>query len=169
MVPTLREAANLRPLAERIAGALAGSGIAWELLLVDDDSDDGSTVVARELSKRLPVRMEVRRGARPDLSRAVLEGIAHGRLDRIVVMDADLSHPPERIPHLLAGLGPDCDMVVGSRSVPGGSDAEWGWGPGTRAPPPCSRRRCLFRSDGGVRPPRPAAACGPAAHRLPRS
>ena len=128
VVPTLREAANLRPLAERIAGALTGSGIAWELLLVDDDSDDGSTVVARELSKRLPVRMEVRLGARPDLSRAVLEGIAHGRFDRIVVMDADLSHPPERIPDLLAGLGADCDMVVGSRYVPGGStDAEWGW------------------------------------------
>ena len=68
VVPTLREAANLRPLAERIAGALAGTGIAWELLLVDDDSGDGSTVVAAELAKQLPVRMEVRRGVPPDLS-----------------------------------------------------------------------------------------------------
>ena len=127
VAPTLREAANLRPFAERVAGALAGSGFAWELLLVDDDSGDGSAAIAAELGRRLPVRMEVRRGAAPDLSRAVLDGIAKSRFDRIVVMDADLSHPPERIPDLLAGLVGDCDMVVGSRYVPGASTAgDWG-------------------------------------------
>ncbi len=127
VVPTLREAANLRPLAEGVANALAETGIAWELLLVDDDSDDGSTAVAAELSRRLPVRMEVRRGAQPDLSHAVLKGIALSRFDRIVVMDADLSHPPERIPDVLAALDADCDMVVGSRYVAGTSTArEWG-------------------------------------------
>ena len=127
MAPTLREAANLTPLAERIAGALAGRGMAWELLLVDDDSRDGSEAVAAGLAARLPVRMHVRRGAPPDLSRAVLDGIARCRYDRIVVIDADLSHPPERIPDLLAGLDGDCDMVVGSRYVPGAStDEEWG-------------------------------------------
>ena len=114
-VPTLREVANLRPLAWRVAGALADSGIAWELLLVDDDSRAGSEAVAAELGKRLPVRMAVRRRVRADLSHAVLDGIALGRYDRIVVMDADLSHPPERIPDLLAGLDAGCDMVVGSR------------------------------------------------------
>ena len=128
VVPTLREAANLRPLAARIAGALAGTGIAWELLLVDDDSDDGSTVVAAELAKQLPVRMEVRRGVPPDLSRAVLEGMARSRFDRIVVMDADLSHPPESIPDLLEELDADCDMVVGSRYLGGASTPDdWGW------------------------------------------
>ena len=127
MAPTLREAANLTSLAERIAGALAGRGMAWELLLVDDDSRDGSEAVAAGLAARLPVRMHVRRGAPPDLSRAVLDGIARCRYDRIVVIDADLSHPPERIPDLLAGLDGDCDMVVGSRYVPGAStDQEWG-------------------------------------------
>ena len=127
VVPTLREAANLRLLAERISGALAGSGIEWELLLVDDESDDGSADVVAELSKGLPVRMEVRRGASPDLSRAVLDGIARSRFDRIVVMDADLSHPPERIPDLLAALDANCDLVVGSRYVAGASTArEWG-------------------------------------------
>lgn len=65
MVPTLREVANLSRLAERIAGALAGKGIAWELLLVDDDSGDGSTAVVAELAERLPVRMEARRASRP--------------------------------------------------------------------------------------------------------
>ena len=128
VVPTLREAANLAPLAERIAGALAGRGVAWELLLVDDDSRDGSEAAAAGLAGRLPVRMVVRRGVPPDLSRAVLDGIAHSRYDRIVVMDADLSHPPERIPDLLARLdGGDCDLVVGSRYVAGASTAR-GWG-----------------------------------------
>ena len=127
VVPTLREAENLRPLAECIAGVLADRGVAWELLLVDDDSDDGSADVVAELALRLPVRLEVRRGVRPDLSRAVLQGIAHARYDRIVVMDADLSHPPERIPDLLAELDAGHDMVVGSRYVRGASTAgEWG-------------------------------------------
>ena len=127
VVPTLREAANLRPLAERIANALAETGIEWELLLVDDDSNDGSTAVAADLSRRLPVRMEVRRSPSPDLSRAVLEGIELSRFDRIVVMDADLSHPPERIPDLLEALDADRDLVLGSRYLAGASTArEWG-------------------------------------------
>ena len=127
MVPTLREAPNLDPLTERVAGALAGRGLAWELLLVDDDSDDETLDIAGRLARRLPLRIEVRRGKRPDLSQAVLQGIAHARYDRVVVMDADLSHPPERIPDLLARLDSDCDMVVGSRYVAGASTAgDWG-------------------------------------------
>ena len=128
VVPTLREAANLEPLAERVAGALAGRGPAWEMLFVDDDSRDGSEAVAAGLAARLPVQMVVRRGGRPDLSRAVLDGIARSRHDRVVVMDADLSHPPERIPDLLAALdGGHCDMAVGSRYVAGASTAgDWG-------------------------------------------
>ena len=127
VVPTLREAANLEPLAERIAWVLADSGVEWELLFVDDDSGDGSVAVAAVLAERLPVRLEVRRGVPPDLSRAVLEGIARSRFDRIVVMDADLSHPAERILDLLAALDGDCDMVVGSRYVTGASTAgDWG-------------------------------------------
>ena len=127
VVPTLREAPNLEPLAERVAGALVGRGLAWEMLLVDDDSDDDTLDVAGRLARRLPLRIEVRRGNRPDLSQAVLQGIAHARYDRVVVMDADLSHPPERIPDLLAGLAAGCDMVVGTRYAAGASTAgDWG-------------------------------------------
>ena len=127
VVPTLREAANLRPLAERVAAVMDGFGLTWELLFVDDDSGDGSEAVAAGLAERLPVRMRVRRGARPDLSLAVLDGIAHCLFDRIVVMDADLSHPPERIPHLLKWLDLGCEIVVGSRYAAGASTADdWG-------------------------------------------
>ena len=129
VVPTLREAANIPTLAGRIHAALSGSGMEWELLLVDDDSNDGSEAIVAELARRLPVRMEVRRNAPRDLSLAVLHGLRFARFDRVVVMDADLSHPPERIGDLLTALDGGCDMAVGSRYTPGGHiDRTWGWG-----------------------------------------
>ena len=126
VVPTFREAENLPGLAGRIEAALSGSGIEWELLLVDDDSGDGIVTVAENLARRLPVRLDVRRDPPRDLSRSVLRGIESSRFDRIVVMDADLSHPPERIPDLIQALDGACDMAVGSRYAPGGQ-IERGW------------------------------------------
>ncbi|MDE0220830.1 MAG: glycosyltransferase family 2 protein [Spirochaetaceae bacterium] len=129
VVPTLREAANIPTLVDRVRGALSRTGVRWELLLVDDDSNDGSETIVAELGRRLPVRMEVRRDAPRDLAAAVLHGIRLARFDRVVVMDADLSHPPERIEALLATLDGGCDMVIGSRYAPGGRvDRTWGWG-----------------------------------------
>ena len=127
VVPTFREADNLPVLARRIDAALSGSGVEWELILVDDDSGDGSEEVAEKLAQHLPVRMEVRREPPRDLSLSVLHGIRIGRFDRIVVMDADLSHPPERIPDLIRVLDGECDMAVGSRYVSGGR-IDQGWG-----------------------------------------
>ena len=127
VVPTYREAENVGPLARGLAAALAGR--AWELVLVDDDSGDGIDAVVGALARTLPVRLVVRAGAPRDLSAAVLEGIAAARHDRVVVMDADLSHPPERVPALLARLGGEVDMVVGSRRVAGGRvEGRWGLG-----------------------------------------
>ena len=127
VVPTFREAANIPGLAERIHAALAESGREWELLFIDDDSDDGSETVVENVARRLPVRMITRRDTPRDLSLAVLEGIRLSRFDRIVVMDAALSHPPERILDLLAALDTGCDMAVGSRYMPSGSvDRTWG-------------------------------------------
>ena len=126
IVPTFREAANLPRLAERVQAALSDSGIAWELLLIDDNSEDGSEAVAAELARRLPVRLVTRRQPPRDLSLSVVEGIRLCRFDRLVVMDADLSHPPERIADLLAALDADCDMVLGSRYAAGGLiDPTW--------------------------------------------
>ena len=126
IVPTFREAANIPRLAERIDAALSKTRITWELLLVDDNSNDGSEAVVAELAHRLPVRMVTRRQPPRDLSLSVIEGIRRCRFDRLVVMDADLSHPPERIADLLAALDSQCDMVVGSRYVRGGHiDKTW--------------------------------------------
>lgn len=130
VVPTWREAANLAALAERVSGALEGRPGPWELLLVDDDSGDGSAEIAADLARRLPVRFLVRRDGPRDLSLAVLEGLRRARHDRLVVMDADLSHPPESIPDLLTELDRGAfDLVVGSRYTPGSAiDPAWSRG-----------------------------------------
>ena len=128
VVPTLREAANLPALVGRVHAALSETSLEWELLLVDDDSRDGSEAIVAALARRLPVRLQTRRGVRRDLSLSVLLGLRLARFDTVVVMDADLSHPPERVVDLLAALDADCDLVVGSRYAPGGGvDRAWGW------------------------------------------
>ena len=120
VTPTYREADNIRPLAERIRATMEAAGVDWELILADDDSSDGSEEVALELGRSLPVRLHVRRARPRDLSQSVLDGIRLARFDRLVVMDADLSHPPEQIPELLAALDGDAGMALGSRYAPGG-------------------------------------------------
>ena len=126
VVPTYREAANLPALAGRVASVMAATGAPWELVLVDDDSADGTEAIVAELAGSLPVRLHVRRDVPRDLSLAVLDGFRVARYDRLVVVDADLSHPPEQIPALLAVLGQGT-IAIGSRYAPGGRlDESWG-------------------------------------------
>lgn len=126
VVPTYREAENLRPLVEAIHGALAPAGIEYEVLIVDDDSRDGSEELCAELAATHPVRILVRREGR-DLSAAVLCGIRAARGEVAVVMDADLSHPPSAIPTIVERLllG-EADFAMGARYVPGAT-VHGGW------------------------------------------
>jgi dolichol-phosphate mannosyltransferase len=128
IVPALNEAANLAPLAEQIDAALAGR--AYEVIIVDDNSRDDTPAVCEQLAKRFPLRLIVRTEPKDGLSGAVLRGIAESRGQYLVVMDADLQHPPGKLPELLAPLERgEADFVVGSRYAPGGSTAEkWGMG-----------------------------------------
>ena len=120
VVPTFREAPNIRPLVKRIETAMSVAGLQWELILVDDNSDDGIEVIVADLAATLPIRIAIRRDDQRDLSKSVLLGFRLARLDQLVVLDADLSHPPERIVDLLRALDEDCDMVIGSRYAAGG-------------------------------------------------
>jgi dolichol-phosphate mannosyltransferase len=126
IVPALNEGPNLAPLAEQIAAVM--NGRSYELLIVDDNSRDNTRDVAAELSQKYPLRLIVREHPRNGLSGAVLDGIAQARGDYLLVMDADLQHPPQKIPELLAPLERgEADFVVGSRYVSGGSTGErWG-------------------------------------------
>jgi dolichol-phosphate mannosyltransferase len=126
IIPTLNEAENLPVLVPRIAQALAGR--AYEIFIVDDNSRDATQAVCAELARPYPLTLIVRKQPADGLSGAVLEGMKRATGDVLVVMDADLQHPPEKLPELIAPLEADqADFVVGSRYVPGGSTAgQWG-------------------------------------------
>ncbi|MCH8966096.1 MAG: polyprenol monophosphomannose synthase [Planctomycetes bacterium] len=120
IVPTFREAPNIEPLVQRVFAAVSQAGIEAELIIVDDDSQDGTEGIVEALGAHHPVRLIVRRGQR-GLAGAVLAGLNAAKYDRFVVLDADLQHPPELIPTLLARLDQDsCDFVIGSRYAGGG-------------------------------------------------
>jgi glycosyltransferase involved in cell wall biosynthesis len=125
VVPTYREVENLPALIERLAQLQKEYKLGVELLIMDDDSQDGSKELIAKLA--LPwVRLVVRKTNR-GLSAAVLDGLRMATGATIVVMDADLSHPPEKIPEMLAALDRGAEFVIGSRYVAGGATGEdWG-------------------------------------------
>lgn len=127
VVPTFREAPNIEPLSSAIDEVFARDDADYELIVVDDDSRDGTAEVCRRLETERPIRLITRRGER-GLSTAVLRGFQAARGDILVVMDADLSHPVETIPSMVAQLETRrADFVIGSRYVVGGSmHANWG-------------------------------------------
>jgi dolichol-phosphate mannosyltransferase len=126
IVPTYKEAENLPLLIPQVAAALGNRGWTWELIVVDDNSPDQTRHVLDQLSARFPqVRYLIRTTDR-GLSSAVLAGLQLAHHDLIVVMDADLSHPPDSLPVLLEKLIHDeADFVIGSRYVPGGRTEDW--------------------------------------------
>lgn len=126
VVPALNEAANLPLLAQRIADALPETR--YEVIIIDDGSTDGTPEVCELLSKAYPLELYVRPAPYAGLSGAVLEGFARARGHILVVMDADLQHPPERLPALLSALKDnDVEVALGSRYTSGGSTASrWG-------------------------------------------
>jgi dolichol-phosphate mannosyltransferase len=125
IVPTFQEAGNIPLLIERLDELKRTSGEQLQLTIVDDNSRDGTAEAVERL--HLPwVRLIVRTSDR-GLSSAVLEGLRSTTGEIIIVMDADLSHPPEAIPAMLAELDKGCDFVVGSRYVDGGATQDdWG-------------------------------------------
>lgn len=128
VIPTYREADNLLALVSRVFKAMSRVGQPYEIIVVDDDSRDGTERVVKELSDKGYSRKLITRLGVRDLSTAVLRGFAEASGDTLVCMDADLSHPPENISVMLQRLQePGVELVLGSRYVSGGrTDQEWG-------------------------------------------
>ena len=125
VVPTYNERDNIEELITRIDRALSSAKIPYEVVVVDDNSPDGTAEVASRLSTRYPVKV-IKRPGKLGLSSAVIEGVRNSAADVIAVMDADLQHPPELIPRLYQRLAQGgCDIVVASRYVRGGEVRGW--------------------------------------------
>lgn len=120
VIPTRNEADNIPALFARIDAALGG--IRYEIIVVDDSDDETPRVVERERSTGRPVRLIHRDG--PDrlggLGSAVVEGFRAARGRYLACLDADLQHPPEKVPELVAELK-EADVAVASRYIPGGN------------------------------------------------
>jgi dolichol-phosphate mannosyltransferase len=125
VIPTLCEAGNIGGLLNHVRSVLDPLNIPYEILVVDDDSPDGTAAVVSAIAlEDARVRLLVRKGER-GLSGAILHGWQHTDATVLGVMDADLQHPPELLPQLLSGIQNGGDLVIGSRYTPGGELGQW--------------------------------------------
>jgi dolichol-phosphate mannosyltransferase len=125
VVPTYNERERLENLVEIICGVFREHAIAGEIVVVDDNSPDGTGALADELGRRYPVHV-VHRAGKLGLGTAVMEGFRAASGDVLGVMDGDLSHPADVVPAMLGILQrTGSDMVVGSRYIPGGGSQDW--------------------------------------------
>ncbi len=122
VVPTFREVENIPLVVTGINKIRESSSADIELIFMDDDSRGGSAELVESLA--LPWVRMVTRTSNRGLSYAVMDRLRLSTGEVLVVMDADLSHPPERIPDLLAALEGGCDIAVGSRFAADGSTAD---------------------------------------------
>jgi dolichol-phosphate mannosyltransferase len=123
IVPTLNEEENIAPLVSEITACTVPFR---EILFVDDYSTDTTRDKIWALAGSQPIRLIEQDGAGPGLAGAIMSGARAARGEILLVMDADLSHPPDRIKDLVAPLfAGTADLVVGSRYVKGGSTPGW--------------------------------------------
>jgi dolichol-phosphate mannosyltransferase len=125
VIPTYNERDRLDPLLQRIFDVVDGQGINVQVIVVDDNSGDGTGERADEWARGGRVRV-LHRPSKLGLGSAVLDGFALAASDVVGVMDADLSHPPDLIPLLYATMiGGELDIVVASRYIPSGGTRDW--------------------------------------------
>lgn len=125
IIPTLREAGNIRSVLDHTRSVLDPLGIRYEIIVVDDDSDDGTGEIVSAIALEDPrVRLIVRKGAK-GVAGATLLGWQNTDATILGEMDADLQHPPELLPSLISAILAGHDAAVGSRYVEGGSLGDW--------------------------------------------
>ena len=122
VLPTFNEAANVPLMVERIDGALPG--VPHEIIVVDDDSPDGTAVVARRIAAEKPHVRCIRRVGRRGLSGACVEGMMAASAPVVAVMDADGQHDETILPVMLRKIEAGADVAIGSRYSGGGSSGE---------------------------------------------
>lgn len=125
VVPTFNERERLTDLVDAIFAAYDAGALDGELVIVDDNSPDGTGRLADDLARRHRITV-VHRAGKLGLGTAVIEGFAAATAPIVGVIDADMSHPPALLPRMLAAMrAASADVIVGSRYIPGGGTRNW--------------------------------------------
>ncbi len=125
-LPTYNERENLARMIESLAGVLRDGD---RVLVIDDNSPDGTGAIADELAEKHPFVSVLHRERKEGLGRAYIDGFQHvlaGDAELVLEMDCDFSHDPQDVPRLIAAAEDGADVVLGSRYVPGGGVRNWG-------------------------------------------
>ena len=136
VVPCYNERANVAPLVGLLDKAL--TGLAWEVVFVDDDSPDGTAAEARRIGQTDRRVRCIRRVGRRGLASAVIEGALSSSAEFVAVMDGDLQHDEALLPAMLAAIDGGADLAVGTRLGEGGSTGD---GLSQHRPADAARRR----------------------------
>jgi dolichol-phosphate mannosyltransferase len=127
-VPTYDEAGNVEPMARALLRVFAAHGIDGHVLIIDDESPDGTGAIADRLAAEDPRVHVLHRARKSGIGPAYRDGfraaLAAGA-DLVLEMDCDFSHDPDDVPRLVAAAA-GADLVLGSRYVPGGGVRDWG-------------------------------------------
>lgn len=126
VLPTYQEAANIAEVLRRLRAAVPKA----DVLVVDDNSPDGTARLAEQVGEVVGGVAVLRRPGKAGLGSAYREGFRRGLADgyeALVEMDADLSHDPAALPALIDAVAEGADLAIGSRYVPGGSIPNWSW------------------------------------------
>ncbi|MEM3984023.1 MAG: polyprenol monophosphomannose synthase [Sulfolobales archaeon] len=123
IIPTYNEAENIPMIFERCFSSLAG--LDFELVVVDDNSPDGTADVAERLGAAYGNVKVIRRPSKAGLASAVLDGIRATNAEVVAVIDADLQHPPELLPIMYSMIIRGYDVVIASRYVVKGCIEDW--------------------------------------------
>ena len=126
VIPTYNEAGGIERLIRAVSGVFAENGLDGELIVVDDNSPDGTGAIVDKLSSEFPVRC-LHRPGKLGLSSGVIDGWKFARpdSDALGAMDADFSHDINILPKMVHALENGYGLAVGSRYVPGGGITNW--------------------------------------------
>lgn len=125
IIPTFKEEANIRNIITEVDAVFKRNNLNGEILVIDDNSPDGTITIANEIKKTKPNVNSIVRLADHGLSQSVAEGFDKASSDILVVIDADLSHPPALIPAMYHEIKEGYDVVIGSRYMDGGGIKKW--------------------------------------------
>ena len=120
IIPALNEEKNIKPLTEKIIKNL--KKFRFEIIFVDDQSDDGSKEILINLSKKYKFFNPILRKKSRDLTQSCFDGINKAKHKNILIMDADLQHDPKYIPQMLKLYNNDIDVVIGVRKLTSGKN-----------------------------------------------